>query len=191
MQIISKSRTFVVSHSQQGMVLVVGLIMVLLITIIGLSAIRGTGLQESMAGNMRDKNIAFQSAESALREGEAIVSPSNPILPAFNCVDGEGVCLDLSSSPENSVIYWTASNWETTAKETSLDFEDVANSPRYIIEELAVDIGAAAAAEGSAIDIGGMMATGDSTPYRITAQGFGISADTEVVLQSTYKRRYQ
>lgn len=191
MYIKAKSKVPSAFRAQQGMVLVVGLIMVLLITIIGLAAIRGSGLQESMAGNMRDRNIAFQAAESALREGEAIVSPSNAVLPAFGCLDGTGVCTDLSSSPEKSVIYWAATDWKKTAKETTLDFDDVTNPPRYLVEELEVDIGAAAAAEGSAIDIGGMMATGDSTPYRVTAQGFGISADTEVIVQSTYKRRYQ
>jgi type IV pilus assembly protein PilX len=184
-----KSKIPVTIPAQQGMVLIVGLIMVLLITIIGLAAIRGSGLQESMAGNMRDRNIAFQAAESALREGEAILSAAT--LPEFGCVDGSGTCLDLSSSPQNSVIYWAASNWTKTAKETVLDFDDVTSPPRYVAEELEVDVGASAAAEGSAIDVGGMLSTGDATPYRVTAKGFGISADTEVIVQSSYKRRYQ
>ena len=177
--------------SERGMVLVIGLVMVLLITIIGISAIRGSGLQESMAGNMRDRNVAFQAAESALREGEAEVSPAVKSLPAFTCTGtSKGLCPDQSKTPASSVIYWSSTQWGTTAKQTTLAFEDVTSPPRYVVEVLEVDIGSSAAAEGSAIDVAGMQSTGDATPYRITAQGFGLSSDTQVVLQSSYKRRY-
>lgn len=60
--------------NQQGAVLIVALIMLLLLTIIGLSSMRGTSLQENMAGNMRDSNLSLQAAEAALRKGEQIVS---------------------------------------------------------------------------------------------------------------------
>jgi type IV pilus assembly protein PilX len=61
-------------RNQQGAVLIIALIMLLLLTIIGLSSMRGTSLQESMAGNMRDSNLALQAGEAALREGEKVVN---------------------------------------------------------------------------------------------------------------------
>lgn len=60
-------------YKQQGAVLIVALIILLLLTIIGLSSMRGTVLQENMAGNMRDSNLALQASEAALRKGEQIV----------------------------------------------------------------------------------------------------------------------
>ncbi len=60
-------------NSQQGAILIVALIMLLLVTIIGLASIRGTSLQERMAGNLRDQELALQAAEAALRQGESIV----------------------------------------------------------------------------------------------------------------------
>lgn len=60
-------------QKQQGAVLIVALIMLLLLTIIGLSSMRGTVLQENMAGNMRDSNLALQASEAALRKGEQVV----------------------------------------------------------------------------------------------------------------------
>lgn len=176
--------------AQAGMVLIVGLVMVLLITIVGLAAIRGTGLQENMAGNMRDRNIAFQAAESALREGETIVSPTTKVLPAFNCVKASGTCPDQSATPKKAVIFMTEDEWDFVAKESAMDL-DVADKPSYLLEELDVDIGASAAVEGSAIDVGGMMTTGDATPYRVTARGYGLSQDAEAILQSAYKRRFK
>ena len=63
---------------QQGAILIVALIMLLLLTIIGLSSMRGTSLQENMTGNMRDSNLALQAAEAALRKGEQIVRNESP-----------------------------------------------------------------------------------------------------------------
>ena len=58
------------SKSQQGVVLVIGLIFLLVLTLIGTTAMRGTVLQERMAGNVRDYNFAFQGSEATLREIE-------------------------------------------------------------------------------------------------------------------------
>ncbi|WP_275097937.1 pilus assembly PilX family protein [Sedimenticola hydrogenitrophicus] len=56
---------------QGGAVLLVSLIFLILLTILGVSAMQTTLLQERMAGNMRDLNLAFQASEAALRGGEA------------------------------------------------------------------------------------------------------------------------
>lgn len=140
---------------------------------------------------MRDRNVAFQAAESALREGEIILSPANNTLPTFACAPGAGTCLDLSATPKNSVLFVTPEKWKQIAKESTLTIKDVAGKPSYLLEELEMDMGASAAAEGSAIDVGGMMTTGDAIPYRVTARGVGISPDAEVIVQSGYKRRFK
>lgn len=61
-------------NTQQGAILIVALVMLLLVTIIGLASMRGTSLQERMAGNLRDQELALQAAEAALRKGEATVT---------------------------------------------------------------------------------------------------------------------
>ncbi|MCF6251350.1 MAG: PilX N-terminal domain-containing pilus assembly protein [Methylococcaceae bacterium] len=58
------------SKKQAGVVLVVSLIMLLLLTLIGVSGMQSTGLEEKMAGNKRNRNLAFQAAEAALRHAE-------------------------------------------------------------------------------------------------------------------------
>ena len=58
------------THKQQGAVLLVSLIMLVIITVIGLASMRDTTLQERMAANLRDQQIALQTAEAALRAGE-------------------------------------------------------------------------------------------------------------------------
>jgi type IV pilus assembly protein PilX len=58
---------------QRGMVLLVCLVMLLLLTMIGITAMSNSTLQERLVGNTRDQNTAFQAAEAALRVGEAFV----------------------------------------------------------------------------------------------------------------------
>lgn len=56
---------------QSGAVLIISMIMLLALTIIGITSSSVTGLEEKMAANTKDMNLAFQAAEAALREGEA------------------------------------------------------------------------------------------------------------------------
>lgn len=175
-------------NQQRGALLLVGLVMVLLMTIVGMAAIRGTGLQESMAGNMRDRTIAFQAAESALRDGEAIIAPTNRVLPPPDCIK---MCPDQNATPAQSVSFWTNVKWEASAVKSSYDVKDIASAPRYVIEEIFVPSATLAAAENSAIDIGSIPTTGAPSPYRISARGVGMSADADAVLQTIFTRRFQ
>ncbi|GAB5486409.1 MAG: hypothetical protein Pars93KO_28430 [Parasphingorhabdus sp.] len=64
-----------VYHSRQhGAALIVGLIILLLMTLIGVFAMRGGVMQEKMANNLRDRELAHQAAEVALRDAERFVS---------------------------------------------------------------------------------------------------------------------
>jgi type IV pilus assembly protein PilX len=58
-------------NSQRGVVLPVVVILMVIMAILAISGMDDTAMQERMAGNLRDRDIAFQAAESALREGEA------------------------------------------------------------------------------------------------------------------------
>jgi len=55
---------------QAGVVLVISLIMLLLLTLIGVTSMQVTLLEEKMAGNSKDKSVAFEAAEAALRDAE-------------------------------------------------------------------------------------------------------------------------
>jgi type IV pilus assembly protein PilX len=51
--------------AQRGVVLVSSLLLLIVVTIIALSLFRSFGMQEKIAGNMREKQRALQAAESA------------------------------------------------------------------------------------------------------------------------------
>lgn len=179
--------------SQRGMVLIVGLVMVLLITIIALAAIRGSSLQEAMAGNMRERNIALQAAESALRDCEARdlgVAKSVPPFP--ECKNEAGLCGDLDLSAATAITI-SDSYWKTKARPITDTLQDVDTQPTCLVEVLPVsDPQASAAAIGNAISRGASMrGGGPQFPYRVTAQGVGAAEAAPVVVQSTFTRLFQ
>lgn len=77
---------------QRGVALVVALILLVVITLVGLAAVRGTIMQQRMSSNLYDRQIAFQSAEAAMRAATDLIA-SNPGLIARNCQAGGVVCM--------------------------------------------------------------------------------------------------
>jgi len=60
--------------AQSGVALFVSLIFLLLLTLVGVAAMKSATLQEKMSGNVRLKNESFQAAEAGLREGEGFIA---------------------------------------------------------------------------------------------------------------------
>jgi type IV pilus assembly protein PilX len=173
-------------QSQRGAVLIIGLIMLLLLTVIGLASIRGSDLQERMAGNMRDRNLAFQAAEAGLRYGENKLNA--PLLPSFTgSVIGYWPDLNKPSPLRPRIAAWVASDWEANSVELPDNtISDVATQPRFTIEKVIVT--GLAASYGSAVDHESMERMADAEYFRVTARGIGGTTDAEVILQSTFIR---
>ena len=163
---------------QSGAVLIISLIMLLLLALISTTAIQFTSLEEKMAGNMRDKNLAFQSAESALNVAEASLNPPT-VLPVFVDAGTDGFYSDTSIIPTAAAIltdsFWTA-NLHATSPVNTLG-NGIA-PPVYIIQKLPV----------ACFKVACPQASDFSTPYRITVRATGGSTNTVVILQSIYSR---
>ncbi|MDP3330644.1 MAG: PilX N-terminal domain-containing pilus assembly protein [Methylococcaceae bacterium] len=166
---------------QTGAVLIVSLIMLLLLTLIGVTSMQTTSLEEKMAGNMRDKDLAFQAAESALTVAEATLNPVPPaVLPTF-FVAGTGgfytsdTTIDLSESEIVTDSFWT-SNPVATSTVTGLG-NGIA-TPKYIIQIMQPGLGLATCLDGSS----------GCTNYRIRVRATGGSTNAVVILESIYKR---
>lgn len=180
MQKISQNQLFM---KQRGVVLVVALLILLVITIIGVTGMQTTILQETMAGAVRDKHIAFNAAEAALRDGEKYLNDT-AVLPGFDDTNGR------YSSDGTSEDLWKTVNWSgaTQAACNCFIYDDgglVASSgitlPRYIIEELPES-----EAEVPSL-VKGFGVKPTRQLYQVTARGVG-SVGGVSVLQSTYLR---
>jgi type IV pilus assembly protein PilX len=167
----------IASH-QSGAVLIISLIVLLLLTLIGASSIQTTSLEEKMAGNLRDRNLAFQAAESALNAAEASLDPPNA-LPAFTDAGSGGFYTETSTIPTAAAIladsFWT-SNPNATSTVTTLTLGNGITTPVYIIQKL----------PAACFNAAGCPPNPTSTPYRVTVRATGASTNTVVILQSIY-----
>jgi type IV pilus assembly protein PilX len=166
---------------QRGIVIIVSLVILVTITIIAVTSMSTSGLEERMAANYRDREVAFQSAEAALRAGEREVATgiSNA---AFDLTCTNGLCKGYDCGVDTACTkYWLdASIWEDadTYRTYTASFSDLAAPGKYIIEYLGHIPESPRETTG---------VTGDPRMYRITAVGTGTSPHSRVMLQSTYR----
>ncbi|MBT8102529.1 MAG: hypothetical protein KJO95_06130 [Gammaproteobacteria bacterium] len=180
-KITRTTRNWKAQHRQRGVVLIISLIMLLVVTLLAVSSMQGTVLEEKMAGNSKDRNLAFQTTESAVREAEnyieGIVS-----LGSFNGSAG------LFGLTDSMPYYSMGSTWSDTTKHVvaSADYGSY-GKPQYFIKQFAVVKGTEGALNMSGY--GDNKGTGDVTVFKITARGTGGSSDSaEVILRSHYGR---
>lgn len=174
------------SVSQRGAALITGLIFLVVLTLISLSAIKATSLEERMAGNARDQDVAFEAAEAGIRDGMKQLPNLSPS-SAFAAGCANGLCLNDPVTPVWSALttnnQWTSS--KTLAYNGTLTFDGTTalpQQPRYIIELIPGQV----PAFGSSASIGkGNSSGAQLTPYRITAVGWGMTSQTQAMVQAT------
>ncbi|MDP3288403.1 MAG: PilX N-terminal domain-containing pilus assembly protein, partial [Methyloversatilis sp.] len=112
---------------QRGVTLVVALMLLLAVTLLGLASMRGTGMQERMSANLYDRAIAFQAAESSLREAEALLASgaAGPFNGTVNGLyakptPGANSFLNRWEDPAavwaSATVWWEAADADTRAK---------------------------------------------------------------------------
>lgn len=160
---------------QSGAVLAISLIVLLLLTLIGITAAQVSGLEEKMAGNLRDRNLAFQAAETALRAGEERTA-TLPQCPIFTAIQGFYPHTDTPAIDDgaNNVVWLDPTKYfgysgDNLASRNSPINNTAVNPPRYIIQCITSMPGA-------------------NSLYRITARGTGGTTEAVVILQSVYRR---
>lgn len=178
---------------ERGAVLITGLVMLVVLTILGLQAMRNSSLEEQMAGNMRSENIAFQAAEAGLREAEAWLL-SRTSQPTASIDGSSGVWVLDKPDPDTTNRQpwwrdWTESDW-TSAKAKdftrSLSYTSANNldavPPAYVIEE-------GQFVEDSD-DMGITGAPSGIQYYYVTARGRDVSGRMRVILRTSFARRF-
>lgn len=172
--------------NQTGAALIISLIILVLMTLLGLSSIRTSSLEEKMTANQRDQELAFQAAEIALRDAEKRISGfvAEPIATQDGSNENIWTTNAIDATPANATPWWVERNeaWWNANGVASVNVENVATPPRYIIEQLVFDKDNAAMGTGSPVD--------GQIYYRITARGTGGSNQARVLLQSTVIKRY-
>ena len=158
--------------------------LLLLLTVISTIGFRNTTMSERMTGNSVDRNVAFQSAESAGKEALQVIESGG-----FNAATAGHYDMPLAQGGTTS--YWTQGDgdeavtcnvdtpfrWISTetvkcAAQVGTKYVNNANNAQYVIERLT------------------QVASGGSTTstYRVTSRSTGGSGNADVVLQTLYVR---
>lgn len=167
------------TRKQAGAALLVCLIILVLVTLMGLTSMRTSVLQEKMSGASSDKSLAFQAAEMALRDAEKVVRLNLSSATGFaeDCSGGQCVAKPGAAS-EAETVDWDSDEAAVYGEASGADpISGVARQPNYIIElmfNMKPPLGNSADQKKK------------GTPYRITAIGYGKLERTRVQIQSTY-----
>lgn len=177
---------------QKGFALVVSLLILVVLTLLGVSMFSNVGLQQKMAGNIREKNRSFHAAQTALQFGEWWLTQSGHATQGVNCSGPSTtltVCCNAPSttstplpcgSTASSTNVYTQVPWNNfgftysapvsgqLTVSTSGGLNTYASSPHIYIQWLSQDH-----------YLGGDL-------YRVTAWASGGNANAITVVQSIY-----
>ncbi|MEW6445761.1 MAG: PilX N-terminal domain-containing pilus assembly protein [Pseudomonadota bacterium] len=168
--------------------MIVSLIMLLIMTVLGLSSVRTTSLEEKMSANTYDRSLAFQAAEAGLRIGEGLAKTAsengNIAFPnAGVYVDADENCGTspcnsdgLCATPDpNCTERWknpAFTQWRTAA----VTLGGLSVTPAYFVEYLG---------DGFPCDVNNATGSLNCKRYRITARSVAAGR-ASVMLQSIY-----
>jgi type IV pilus assembly protein PilX len=173
---------------QRGVVLITSLLLLLVVTIMALSMFRGFGIQEKVAGNMREKQRALQAAVSAQTYAEQWLIANAGTSPPVACA--------APVQSANALQGQICSNqlWNIVANVTTLPWQILGNNVGVTYTPPGMNVAAASAANtySSApifyISDGGQ-SIDPNVPgevYQIDAAGYGGNGNTVAVVESTY-----
>jgi type IV pilus assembly protein PilX len=163
------TRMATLASRQRGASLLVSLIFLVVMAMLGVTLASMTGLEERMAGGTRDRNLALQSAEAALRAAEEKLEDPlfrGTAFPAFDPMRG------------NSAIYWEECfNAEPLVPPCAVVYTPEAEMPTG-------GAGAVAAQPGYVVER--KPNAGPTEIFLVTARAAGGTEDAIVVLQAEF-----
>ena len=162
--------------AQNGLILIVSLLLLLVLTLLTLTALQTSVLETKMRTNDQSRSLAFQAAESALREAEQYISSTDPVFNPVQISAGpfQGTDCVAGLCPYVSIPLCLAVdfNWLTKARLVTVNLQNSVQAPRYVIELLSHK----PSSDGITID----------AIFRITTRAWGMDINTVVQLQSYF-----
>lgn len=165
---------FRTARRQRGIALIIGVVILAVLSMIGVAAFSISTQEERMAGNSRDRMLAFEAAEAALRACENYVQTG----PAFDGSAAGMYAAPASTSPTiaESINWSTGSVYVDPSLTLTANAGRWAKAPACVAEQFMVAHGGSGLGEPLT-----MVPT-----VHITTQGYGLNPATIVRLESYY-----
>lgn len=128
-------------RNESGVVLVTALLLLVVMTLFGLSGVRLIAQQERMAAFSYDRGLAFQAAEAALRQAEIALEVVKPTPLAGPCTDATfgGATVRICPPPPPTAMNWTDATYVGWASVAPVGTGTRAVTPQYFAEYLGED----------------------------------------------------
>lgn len=162
-------------NNERGAVLIAGLMILVILSLLGITNMQTSTIEEKMANNMGQRQLAFQSAEAGLREAEGRLAGLGGIDPTLPVLTPAAAGVAPLWEDANR---WATDNAVTGSQECS-DITGVATQPRYIVEFMQ-DIPTGE----EVLDADAPVST--EAMFRVTSRGVGGTNTAEVILQITH-----
>lgn len=169
-----------------GMVLVTALLMLIIVTILAVAMFRSFGLDEKIAGNLREKQRALNAAETAEQFAEYWLAEGGGSANSAP-VACSSVVLYPASPPQictNSPTTFTQLPWQIAGNNVGVTYTPTVPTPMNV--QTTPEQGSYYATPAFYITYVGPSPGGLGSIYQIDAQGYGGSPDTVAVVESTY-----
>ncbi len=164
-------------YQQQGIALVISLLLLLAITLVAVSSMQSSLLQERMSANLYDRQSSYQQVEAALLEAEVMLRVNDPVA----LIDDAGVydlpVVGAEDRWNDSSLVWLSA--------TALD-DSSATGAQFLIEYMGdwpYPPECADVASKDKISVGCLSPT-----FRITARTVSDNGRAAVMLQSLFRR---
>lgn len=194
------SRAYKTRFAQRGVVLISALLLLIVVTIIALSLFRSFGMQEKIAGNMREKQRALQAAEAAQVFAEIWLSGANAgTQSAVNCggilngnIGQVEICANqLPLIP--GVVVTNPTTWAIAGQPVGVTYQPAATmtiNNASVLTYTAANLANPSYFGLPTFYISDMGASADPTVpgeiYQVDAFAYGASSSTVAVVESTY-----
>lgn len=167
----------VLRKQQSGAVLFIGVLIILVLSILVATAAQSSVLQQKMTSNLRDKQLAFQSAETALRAAESYIEDTSKedLTGIFDNTNGL-YAFDGTRNLKDT------STWSSLDTVESHSLHQIKQKPVYIIEELPE-----IKDDGDSLIVPKPIS---SSYYRATSKSNGGTEASISILQSVYVKNF-
>ena len=168
---------------QRGVALVVSLIILVSLTMLGLTSIQRTTNDLSMAGNQRETGLMFQAAEVGLTAAENYIENVSTSVADFDNPGDGLITVPATDTSYTNPDYFDEATWSASSTQLLTSLE-VKEQPRYMIEYLGERCNNCPALLAIGGGYGGQPAGERVDIYRSTARGVGLTGNFARYVQS-------
>lgn len=191
-------------HKQSGVIIVIALVTLLVMTMVGLTAIGNATLQEKMAANNRFYFQARLNAETALREAEdylsgrvdpaIVLNTNDQVFDVFNAPADDHLYMAWEVEKKSNNIQKISLNNELAKKASwggintqSVSVNNADNDSQYIIEYIGFsDLRGSSSRKRDLSAPASTLSNQYPPTFRITAIGYSSNDNIYSVLETTF-----